>query len=75
MTKHFYLIVDTETTAGRNSTVADFGAVLVSKQGEIVERFGAMVLGHFSKKRLFSDPTAPDSALWSEQSAQRREKD
>jgi DNA polymerase III epsilon subunit-like protein len=75
MTKHFYLIVDTETTAGRNSTVADFGAVLVSKQGAVIERFGAMVLGHFSKKRLFSDPTAPDSALWSEQSAQRREKD
>ena len=74
--KHFYLIVDTETTAGRNSTVADFGAVLVTKtSGEIVERFGAMVLGHFSKKRLFSDPTAPDSSLWSEQSAQRREKD
>ena len=75
MTKHFYLIVDTETTAGRNSTVADFGAVLVSKQGEIVERHGSLVLGHFGKLPLFSDPTAPDSALWSEQSAQRREKD
>ena len=73
MTKHFYLIVDTETT--KQQTVADFGAVLVTKQGAVIERFGAMVLGHFSKKRLFSDPTAPDSALWSEQSAQRREKD
>ena len=73
MTKHFYLIVDTETT--KQQTVADFGAVLVTKQGAVIERFGAMVLGHFAKKRLFSDPTAPDSALWSEQSAQRREKD
>ena len=73
MTKHFYLIVDTETT--RQNTVADFGAVLVSKQGEIIERHGSLVLGHFGKLPLFSDPTAPDSALWSEQSAQRREKD
>ena len=73
MTKHFYLIVDTETT--RQNTVADFGAVLVSKQGEIIERHGSLVLGHFGKLPLFADPTAPDSALWSEQSAKRREKD
>ena len=39
--RHFYLIVDTETT--QRGTVADFGAVLITKQGEIVERFGAMV--------------------------------
>ena len=71
--RHFYLIVDTETT--KKQTVADFGAVIVTKQGEVVERFGAMVLGHFGKLPLFSDPTAPDSALWSEQSAKRREKD
>ena len=71
--KHFYLIVDTETT--KKQTVADFGAVIVTKQGEIVERFGAMVLGHFGKMPLFADATAPDSALWSEQSARRREKD
>ena len=71
--KHFYLIVDTETT--KKQTVADFGAVIVTKQGEIVERFGAMVLGHFGKLPLFADATAPDSALWSEQSAKRREKD
>jgi len=71
--RHFYLIVDTETT--KRGTVADFGAVLITKQGEIVERFGAMVLNHFGSLPLFSDPTAPDSALWSEQSAKRREKD
>jgi len=71
--KHYYLIVDTETT--KKQTVADFGAVIVTKQGEIVERFGAMVLGHFGKMPLFADATAPDSALWSEQSAKRREKD
>jgi len=71
--RHFYLIVDTETT--KKQTVADFGAVIVTKQGEIVERFGAMVLGHFGTMPLFADATAPDSALWSEQSARRREKD
>ena len=71
--RHYYLIVDTETT--QRGTVADFGAVLITKQGEVVERFGAMVLNHFGSLRLFADPTAPDSALWSEQSAKRREKD
>lgn len=70
--RHFYLIVDTETT--QRGTVADFGAVLITKQGEIVERFGAMVLNHFGSLPLFADATAPDSALWSEQSAKRREK-
>ncbi len=71
--KHYYLIVDTETT--RYNTVADFGAVVMTKQGEIVERFGAMVHGHFGRMPLFSDPTADPSAFWSDQSAQRRAKD
>jgi len=71
--RHFYLIVDTETNMAQK--VADFGAVIVTKQGEIVERFGAMVLGHFGKLPLFSDPALEDSELWSEQSAKRREKD
>ncbi len=70
--KHYYLIVDTETT--RRNTVADFGAVLVTRKGEIVEQFGAMVLGEFGKKPLFFDPSASDSAFWSEQSAKRRAK-
>jgi len=71
--KHYYLIVDTETT--QRGTVADFGAVLITRQGEIIERFGAMVLNHFGSLPLFADATAPDSSLWSEQSAKRREKD
>ena len=70
--RHFYLIVDTETT--KRGTVADFGAVVVTKQGRIVEQFGAMVLGHFGKLPLFSDPSADPAAFWSEQSAQRRAK-
>ena len=70
MKKHYYLIVDTETT--KFQTVADFGAVVVDRQGAIVEQFGAMVLGHFGSMPLFSDPTADADAFWSEQSAQRR---
>ena len=70
--RHYYLIVDTETT--QRGTVADFGAVIVTKQGEIVEQFGAMVLGHFGKLPLFSDPNADADAFWSEQSAYRRAK-
>jgi hypothetical protein len=73
MSKHYYAIVDTETT--KKQSVADFGAVVVTRKGKIVEQFGAMVLGHFGKFDLFSDPSAPDSAFWSEQSAQRRAKD
>jgi len=68
--RHFYLIVDTETT--KKQTVADFGAVIVTRQGEIVEQFGAMVHGHFGTLPLFSDPTARPEDFWSEQSAQRR---
>ena len=70
--RHYYLIVDTETT--KRGTVADFGAVVINKQGDIIERFGAMVLGHFGKLPLFSDPAADPAAFWSEQSAQRRAK-
>ena len=70
--RHYYLIVDTETT--KRNTVADFGAVVVTKQGQILEQFGAMVLNHFGVLPLFSDPSADPSAFWSEQSAQRRAK-
>ena len=60
MKKHTYLIVDTETT--KYQTVADFGAVVMTRDGTIVEQFGAMVSGHFGKMPLFSDPMAdPDS--------------
>ena len=36
MSKHYYIIVDTETT--KKQTVADFGAVVVDRQGRVVER-------------------------------------
>ena len=70
--KHYYLIVDTETT--RRDTVADFGAVVVDRKGKIVDQFGALVLGHFGKFALFSDASLDDSEFWSDQSARRRQK-
>ena len=72
MKKHTYLIVDTETT--KYQTVADFGAVVMTRDGTIVEQFGAMVSGHFGKMPLFSDPNADPDSFWSEQSAKRRAK-
>ena len=72
MSKHYYIIVDTETT--RRDTVADFGAVVVDRKGKIVDQFGALVLGHFGKFALFSDPSLDSSEFWSDQSAQRRQK-
>ena len=72
MKRHHYILVDSETT--RRQTGAEFGAVVVGRDGRIVEQFGALVFGHFGKFDLFADPSLPDSALWSEQSAQRRMK-
>ena len=72
MKKHYYLIVDTETTM--RGTVADFGAVVMTKQGEIVEQFAAMVEGQFGVHPLFYNPDADASDFWSAQSAQRRAK-
>ena len=72
MNRHHYLLVDTETTV--KQTVADFGAVVMSKQGKIVEQFGALINGHFGTLPLFSNPTAKPEDFWSTQMAHRRHK-
>ena len=72
MKRHYYLIVDTETT--QKQTVADFGAVVMTKQGEIVEQFGAVIGGHFGTIPLFSNPSAKPEDFWSTQMAHRRRK-
>ena len=51
--RHFYLIVDPETT--KKQTVADFGAVIVTKQGEIVEQ-----VGHLVNCLLYTSPSPRD---------------
>ena len=73
MNKHYYLIVDTETT--QKNTVADFGAVITTRSGAIVEQFGVLLDGHFGSIDLFADFRAPADSLWSTQAAHRREKD
>jgi len=73
MNKHYYLIVDTETTI--KNTVADFGAVITDRSGEIIEQFGVLLDGHFGSIDLFSDFRAPAESLWSTQAAHRREQD
>ena len=72
MNRHHYLLVDTETTI--KQTVADFGAVVMTKQGKIVEQFGALINGHFGTLPLFSNPTAKPEDFWSTQMAHRRRK-
>lgn len=70
--KHYYLIVDTETTA--KNTVADFGAVVMDRKGNIVEQFGVLLDGHFATLPLWCDHSAPADAFWSSQMAHRRRK-
>jgi hypothetical protein len=70
--QHFYLIVDSETS--KSGKVADIGAVLINRKGDVLEQFGCMVSGVFGKLELFSDPSALEDDFWSEQSAVRRTK-
>jgi hypothetical protein len=53
--KHFYLIVDTETT--NDNMVADFGAVVVDRQGKVWAELGCLIADDFhfslgSKKKI-----------------------
>jgi len=50
MKKKFYIIVDTETTERGN--VADFGAVVCDKRGNIVKKIGVLT-PYFQKEKLF----------------------
>ena len=72
MKKHYYLIVDTETT--QQNTVADFGAVVVDRKGNIIEQFGVLLDGHFGKVELFHDKLAPAESFWSSMMLHRRKK-
>lgn len=58
--KQYFMIVDTETTI--QSTVADFGAVIVDRKGSIVNQCAVMVKDHFGSIDLFYDTTSPE--LW-----------
>ena len=72
MNKHYYLIVDTETT--QKNTVADFGAVIIDRHGEIFEQFGVLLNGHFGTFPLFGIADLPDEAFFSTATRTRRGK-
>lgn len=65
--KQYFLIVDTETTV--NNTVADFGAVVCDRQGNIVKTCGILVRDHFDAMELFY---TPEAGFWGKQGAQKR---
>ncbi len=68
--KHYYLIVDTETT--QDQTVADFGAVIMDRQGTIAEQYGVLVHEHFATIPLYVNHNAPAEDFFSQQNARRR---
>ena len=67
-----FLVIDTETTM--NETIADFGAVVVNRNGKILDSCATLVLDHFTKLPLFYDPDALPQNLWSKESARIRRK-
>jgi hypothetical protein len=66
--KQFFLIVDTETTI--TDKVADFGAVICDRKGEIFAQCGILIRDVFGVDDLFYDRNA--SGLWSQASVTRR---
>lgn len=65
--KQYFLIVDTETTI--NNTVADFGAVVCDRQGNVVKTCGILVRDHFDAMELFY---TPEAGFWGKQGAVKR---
>ena len=69
--KHYYLIVDTETTM--DEKVADFGAVIVDRKGAIQAQCGILINGIYNDREnhpLFFNEYSGD--LWSRKSLDRR---
>lgn len=66
--KQYFLIIDTETTI--TDKVADFGAIVCDRQGNIVKQCGTMVAGVFGIDSLFFDRN--NGGIWSQKSSDRR---
>lgn len=66
--KHYFLIVDTETTI--DDHVVDFGAVVCDRRGNVVASCGVMVREYFGTEELFYDKN--NSGIWSKESVNRR---
>jgi len=68
--KDYYIIIDTETTI--TDKVADFGAVICDKHGEIVSQCAVLVNGIFGVDALFYLRGESNDSLWSEQGKDKR---
>lgn len=69
--KQYFIIIDTETTV--KDTVADFGAVVVDRKGNIAAQCAVLVHAHFDAMDLFYDPTT--NGFWGKKAAvERKEK-
>lgn len=69
--KQHFLIIDTETTI--DDHVADFGAVICDRKGEILHTCGVLVAGIFGVETLFYDAKADPNCIWSKKGLERRE--
>lgn len=67
--KQFFLIIDTETTI--NDNVADFGAVVCDRQGNIFEHC-AVLVNDFKNEQLFHDTNLVDNSLWAKNNLAKR---
>ena len=66
--KQYFLILDSETTM--EDTVADFGAIIVDREGKIYTQCAVMVKDHYGKFELFHDKAAND--IWGYKGLERR---
>lgn len=66
--KQFFLVVDTETSI--TDKVADFGAVVCDRKGEVFAQCGVMVNTVFGVDALFYDRNA--TGIWARASVERR---
>src|SRR5665647_742963 len=58
--KQFFAILDTETTM--ENTVADFGIIIVDREGKIFNQCAVLLQGHYGNFELFHDKAAND--IW-----------
>ena len=68
--KQFFLIIDTESTI--NNHCADFGAMVIDKQGNIHKEIGILVGDFYQKEQLFFDKNAKEQ-IWQLAGLKRRE--
>lgn len=67
--KQFFLIIDTESTI--NDHCADFGAMIVDKQGNIHKEIAILVGDFYQKEQLFFDKNAKEQ-IWQLAGLKRR---